>query len=733
MKKVLSLALSILMIITLIPVIVLANNETEASFALAGGSVEVDGTQDKTVTVVFYSVDSLQVVAINGSCDVTPHNGITLTQFDVPWTLNASNLANVETGMFSYADDSSFVGFTSAADASIVTMTYTVNKDVDTGRYPVTLTMVKYCNEEFGDKLAAQVAQKTYTAYIDVTNTSGGDAGDEGNGDSGTTTPSDTYQPSLVVSGANGETVTVGEQISLELSMNKVYAAMQMTITYDSAYVTFNEEASTLVIGGDTEDKRLFVNDNGTGTLKLAAYGADKAVDEKFILVFDTIANGNATFAITEAKVGTGTSAENANLTKVSVEELPEKEDTVVIEKASWTVTFEKYNGEDIFTGANSVKDGNSYTFNANNAYYNYSNIKVLMGDVDVTSSAVTGNAATGWTVANVTGNLTISGERSPMTYSVTKNTVFGGTTTSETDSATYGVDYTFTIPATVPAGKDPGYTYTLTSVTINGTEYNNYTPGQNNDYTISGEAVTGNIVITITKTEQPANTFTVTLTGGGAGNVTMTPENGVVTLDDNKVTFTLNPQPGYDYTIQVGTGAVEEFTGTHEITVTANVTVTVEKVLNTESAEQFEYLQLNDQKMYLITIGAEDVTNDEYTYTYTYQDKVMDMLWSDKYNAYAILIIADENFEVDRAKFALKDNAAVAVDYSSYDINDSNDTDANDAQLIWNMYNAKYADFDTIKMEQFLSADLNDERGVNAGDALVIINEVLKFTETNS
>ena len=152
-----------------------------------------------------------------------------------------------------------------------------------------------------------------------------------------------------------------------------------------------------------------------------------------------------------------------------------------------------------------------------------------------------------------------------------------------------------------------------------------------------------------------------------------------------------------------------------------------VTKTLDTSSADQFEYLQLNGQKMYLVTIGTEQYNSQ----TYTYND--VKMLWSEQYGQYAVLVIENENFEIDKTKFALISNqAADAVTYDK-DVNNSGDTDANDAQFIWNMYNAKYTDFNTVTMEQFLSADLNNDKVANSLDALVIINFVLGKAETNS
>lgn len=54
---------------------------------------------------------------------------------------------------------------------------------------------------------------------------------------------------------------------------------------------------------------------------------------------------------------------------------------------------------------------------------------------------------------------------------------------------------------------------------------------------------------------------------------------------------------------------------------------------------------------------------------------------------------------------------------------------DASDAQLIWNMYNAVYSDFDTVSVAKFLEADVNADKTVNVNDAAAVINKILGGT----
>ena len=55
-------------------------------------------------------------------------------------------------------------------------------------------------------------------------------------------------------------------------------------------------------------------------------------------------------------------------------------------------------------------------------------------------------------------------------------------------------------------------------------------------------------------------------------------------------------------------------------------------------------------------------------------------------------------------------------------DVNGTNLVDINDAQLVYNIYNAKYDSFDTTTMAMFLAADMNDSRTVTVEDAAAVV-----------
>jgi len=60
--------------------------------------------------------------------------------------------------------------------------------------------------------------------------------------------------------------------------------------------------------------------------------------------------------------------------------------------------------------------------------------------------------------------------------------------------------------------------------------------------------------------------------------------------------------------------------------------------------------------------------------------------------------------------------------------VNKTGKVDANDAQLVYNMYNTEYSEFSTdVSMEKFLLADVNGDGSIASTDAVAIISEILK------
>ena len=58
-------------------------------------------------------------------------------------------------------------------------------------------------------------------------------------------------------------------------------------------------------------------------------------------------------------------------------------------------------------------------------------------------------------------------------------------------------------------------------------------------------------------------------------------------------------------------------------------------------------------------------------------------------------------------------------------DVNGTGLVDINDAQLVYNIYNAKYDSFDTTTMAMFLAADVNNSKTVDVKDAAAVVAKI--------
>ena len=317
------------------------------------------------------------------------------------------------------------------------------------------------------------------------------------------------------------------------------------------------------------------------------------------------------------------------------------------------------------------------------------------------------------WTVKNVNGDLVIKGSRTHKTYTVTTK-INGDIVETSPGSATYGTDFTIVIPQDVAPGLEVGYKFALESVTVGGNTINV------SDNVIPGAQVTGDIVISITKEEVAADQFSVTINSSE-----VTADKTTVNKGGN-VTLTLTPEAGYLYEIQVN-GTTVQFTDNkytiENVQETINVVVT--KTLDVSKFATYEYVQLfeetgeTDKLLYLVTIGDQQIAGK----TYTYNDQ--NMYWSSKYNAYAILVVGTTaptlaNIEL----ITVNEIPTIAYDYN---VNGTDTVDANDAQLVYNMYNVQYSEFTAnVTMKKFLEADVNGDKKLDVNDAQAIINEVL-------
>ena len=503
------------------------------------------------------------------------------------------------------------------------------------------------------------------------------------------------------------QSVTCGDNANVTVNVGATgytnFNALDMTFTYDADKLSFNKAASAI-------DAAYTVSDNA-GTLRILGFGADKALGEAFKLAFTTKTTGEAVVTLTTAKIDESANA-GANAPDATIENAEAK-----ITVKGYDVTLPAD-----FDGAPIAEPNQDYTFTAKDKNYDFTFTGSTMGGADV---EVVDNGDGTYTVKNVTGNIVITATKKGKQYPVTV-TGSGKTDITVADFARYGEDFTFSHDNL----ETDAYDYTLT-MTIGGKDV---TPelladmGDSRLYSVSGAEITGDIVINAEKTPKAPKTTSISFEGSGSadvkGGTTQTATNG------QDFQFELNKADGYDYTVKLGedeltAGADGKYTIPAAKLTGEALTVTVEKTAQqTLEINVSEYVKLDGTTMWLVTASGTVSDGKILAYDGT------PMFWSEKYNAYAYLVISDKPLADVKAEAETKVAEAAAdktgVTYD-FDVNETTMVDVNDAQLVYNMYNAKYASFDEVAMVRFLKADCNGDKVLNVLDANAVIAEIMK------
>lgn len=687
MKKIVSFLLSAVLLLSLLPITAFATNEGD--FSLVGGAVTVDGTSDKVISVAFQAADEMTVVGIEGifsKGETEKTEYLELTKLVPPEgvTLGSYDTNSIMSGKILWADDV-FTGYQVRKNGAIWTAQYTVAKDTPSGTYQVQFALTDLVDKTYESVLSG----KTYTANIVVTNNSN-------NLTSG-------YTASIATS---DKEVNVGETVSVQVNVagkNQTnFAAAEVKISYDADKLTYESEKSTL--NGAKVDAK-------NGVLTLEDYGEDQSFGTAYTIVFTAKTKGNTTVKLESAAFSDKVDAQKYDLIPATI-----SNQTVAFTlKQTHAVTL-----PDIFKGSTSVEDGQDYTFFlANDAdFYDYSTVTATMNNAGVD---VVNNGDGSYTVKNVTGSLSISATRAGKTYDVTLTGSAKDDVTLPESKPQYGVDYTFTLPTI------SGFNLTLAGITYeaNGSKVAFERTG--NTVKILGTNITGNFTITVNKESAPTTTASVTVEGNAASDVT-----AKTTATPNvNFTFTVTENENYTYTVsaKVNDSSVEVSGGNGSYTIAAekfkagdSIVITVNKSVKTEKVSLSSYLTLNNKQMYLITISTDKLNGSVFTY------KGEKMFWSEKYNAYCYLMISAEAApQVSANDLAIIQGDAGFVAYGM-DVNISGKVDANDAQLVYNMYQAQYDSFtDSVTVEKLLRADVNGDKCVNVEDAAAIIAEIFK------
>lgn len=495
-----------------------------------------------------------------------------------------------------------------------------------------------------------------------------------------TATKGDTASVSVHVTGNSNEEITG-------------YNDYDVTVSYDATALTYVSAAAA-------HSGAEIIPDAESGKIRVIGHGeAKNFADAVVTLNFTANVSGSHDVTITTAKIDN-----SGNAIALDAPEAAFSDKTTAV-KVAYPVTLPEN-----FTGDASVLPGGDYQFTAPNEYYD---ITVTV-DGEVVTPEVDGLV---YTLRAVSGDVVITAVGK--TYDVTRNgdhVTFTGEATAQ-----YGEDYSFAVAA------ESGYAVTAVSVQIGGTavEYSI----SNGTYVISGSKITGNVTITATSQQQAANTTQITFEGVDAGEV----KGGLTQYAANgqDFHFELNEEEGYVYTAKLGEDELKPAEGVYTIPGT-QINGTALTVVITKEVYSFhpevtvrQYIQLDKTVMWLVTATEGD--------TVLAYGEGNTMFWSDKYNAYCYLVVSAESEDTvkqtaESTIIAAAEGAVATQIGYDFDVNQTGAVDINDAQLTYDMYQAKmYSDFATVSMDKFLEADVTGDGKVWTDDAATVVAQLLK------
>lgn len=523
--------------------------------------------------------------------------------------------------------------------------------------------------------------------------------------------------PKYYVSLGSATSAEVNKPVSVALFMRQEPG----DLTYNTFFFQFSYDAEKLdfanaAIGNSSETPAIINDNSDAGLLTIGGYGEVRS-DSSIMLNFTVKAAGEATVKLVKAQMDVrANAAKDAQTASVPAGQ----SNTVTILCGGFPVVL-----PDCATGDAYVTANGDYTFTADPGYdYGFS------AAVDGKTVAIINNSDGSYTIKNVTGELVIKANSAPTikTYAATVEGDGSGDVSPLTP-AKHGQEYTFTV--TQASNYDYAVAVTVNGLpvtcTVSNSGSNAYT------YTIPAKSVTGPVVITVKKAPQ-SGTTQIVLTGSGSADVW-----GDVTSYTVKsgeaFTFGINHQEGFDYTVTVMAGEKtltlqrNENASTYTIPgdyikggiIMVSITKTAQLALTVNAAEYVKLI--NGNAVWLITAVPE--TKLPATKSLYYGDTAM--FWSEKYEAYAWLLVdkgtAAGIAAAAKSAISVKGNSTVSVSYSG-DVNGTGHIDINDAQYVYDLYNAKHS---VLDMEKFLRCDVNGNREVNVEDVRMVVSLLLR------
>lgn len=521
------------------------------------------------------------------------------------------------------------------------------------------------------------------------------------------------------------------------------FNAYDMTFTYDPAALTLNTKT------GDAAN--LTVEDND-GTVRVRRYGDAVPLGEALALEFTANKATSSTVTLTAAKFDLDANSINFDAPDATITDA----DTTV--KALWNVSLPDDFVSAAADGSTLVEDGADFTFKAVNPNYEYTLRITTNGQAQEVT--VKGGS---YTIENVTDNVqvtVVSKVGRTYTLKFVGSGVDAGLVTPTTATVQYPNDYDFTV-------KFPGTGYKTTvkfapsdnKFDVERLENGDYAYKLLGNYLVGDE--NGEITVTVEKVE---NTAKKDIIVAGSGSEAFSTDNAMTFYAGENYTFKLDKnEQYYDYELVVWYTDSSNHTvrptpkdngdGTYTIVnmPNADMHITINKMakaLDPDAVDVVKYLELDNKTMYMVTVWGElshtnlGSTNTTYI-AYTYDDNLMyDTSYYTAPNgtkgASSWLVIVDkgEEFTKEEALKHLKlvestqeQNKNISLVYFGIDSNvngsKGGQLDINDVQLVYDMYNSLYENFEQVSVKKFLLADQTLDRQLNSADAVKLADKL--------
>lgn len=519
-----------------------------------------------------------------------------------------------------------------------------------------------------------------------------------------------------------GQTLTLPVYITSSEASVTTWNAATIKIKYDPKYVSFfNMQEHGLQASEVYDDKT-------NGVVTISRYGDSMECGNGngtfFMAVFDCNAVGVANFQLTEARVDL---QDNAN-----VQDAPQATVKGDLFIQIGTPTYKVSGAEQELRYEPTAEAGKDFIINMQEGYVVKGlDVHYKVGGKDYDASWDADANTFIIPAQHITGDIELY--VSYHSYNITKTGSGADDVTLPNRVYYYKNDYTFTLD------KKAGYAYTV-KVAVGGEEVTCTVNEAGTEYTIPGDKILGDTVVAVTRTKEASQ---ITFTGSTDDLVGEVSRSAPVGQD---FTFTITKDADYEYTVSAKyteSGETVPVTDNGNGTYTIagkyingdDISITVSKIspLDKFDFSVYEYVKVDGGKsvfLILANVKSGETLSEGKVPAYDGSNMYTDM--SGRYDhAYSWLVFSDSTAAALQAD--VKNHITLvtgeAKSYkSNNDVNYTGTADINDAQLVYNIYNAKYDSFDVVEMKMFLSADINGDKVVNVQDAGAIARGTVLF-----